>query len=73
MIKALLDYQAREREKLALVASLEGGRTKRELDEATRARETASGTVKQLASDAEVCLGHFEVASKNLAEIFKKL
>jgi len=73
MIKPLLEYQAREREKLALLAGVDGGKTKRELDDATRARETASSTVKQLANDAEVLLGHFEAASKNLAEIFKKL
>lgn len=73
MIKQLLEYQAREREKLDLLATVDSGRTKRELDEATRARETASGTVKQLAHEAEVCLAHFETASKNLAEIFKKL
>ena len=73
MIKPLLEYQTREREKLNLLAAVDGGKTKRELDEATRARETASSTVKQLANDAEVLLGHFETASKNLAEIFKKL
>jgi len=73
MIKPLLEYQAREREKLNLLATVDSGKTKRELDEATRAREAASGTVKQLANDAEVCLAHFEAASKNLAEIFKKL
>lgn len=73
MIKPLLEYQAREREKLNLLAAVDLGRTKRELDDATRQRETASGTVKQLANDAEVCLAHFEAASKNLAEIFKKM
>jgi len=73
MIKPLLEYQAREREKLNLLATVDGGKTKRELDEATRTREAASGTVKALANDAEVLLGHFEAASKNLAEIFKKL
>ena len=73
IIKPLLEYQSREREKLNLLATVDGGRTKRDLDEATRAREAASGTVKQLASDAEALLGHFEAASKNLAEIFKKL
>jgi len=73
MIKPLLEYQTCEREKLNLLAAVDGGKTKRELDEATRTREAASGTVKQLANDAEVCLGHFEAASKNLAEIFKKL
>jgi hypothetical protein len=73
MIKPLLEYQTREREKLALLATVDGGKTKRELDEATRAREAASNTVRQLANDAEVLLGHFETASKNLAEIFKKL
>ena len=73
MIKPLLEYQTREREKLTLLATVDGGKTKRELDEATRARENASNTVKQLANDAEVLLGHFETASKNLAEIFKKL
>lgn len=73
MIKPLLEYQAREREKLNLLAAVDGGRTKRELDEATRAREAASGTVKQLANDAEVLLGAFDAASKNLADIFKKL
>lgn len=73
MIKPLLEYQSREREKLNLLANVDSGRTKRELDEATRAREAASGTVKQLAHEAEVCLAYFETASKNLAEIFKKL
>jgi len=73
IIKPLLEYQAREREKLALLATVDGGKTKKELDEATRAREAASGTVKQLAHDAGVLLGAFETASKNLAEIFKKI
>ena len=72
-IKPLLEYQAREREKIASLATVEGGRAKKELDEATRTREAASGTVKQLASDAEAILNSFEAASKNLAEIFKKL
>jgi len=73
MIKPLLEYQTREREKLNLQAAVDGGKTKRELDEATRARESASNTVRQLANDAEVLLGAYETASKNLAEIFKKL
>jgi len=73
MIKPLLEYQLREREKLALLAQVNEGRAKRELDEATKARETASGTVKQLASDAEAALGYFETIQKNLSDVLKKL
>jgi len=73
MIKPLLDYQTQEREKLNLLATVDGGKTKRELDEAIRARETASSTVKQLANDAEMLLANFDLVSKNLAENLKKL
>jgi predicted nucleic acid-binding Zn-ribbon protein len=73
MIKPLLEYQAIEREKLALQAQVNEGRSKRELDEATKTREAASGTVRQLASDAEVALGYFESVQKNLSEVLAKL
>lgn len=73
MIKPLLEYQAREREKLALMVQVNEGRAKRDLDEATRMRDSASGTVKQLAHDAEVCLGYFDAIQKNLGEVFRKI
>ena len=73
MIKSLLDYQAKEKEKLALVASVDMGRVKRELDSASRSLLDAKNALLSLDNDARVLTQAYENAQKQLADIFDRI
>ena len=73
MIKPLLEYQNKEREKLALLSGVEGGRAKREFNDATNTIENAKRMLLNLENDAKVLLNNYESISKNLGEIFDKV
>jgi len=73
MIKPLLEYQDKEREKLLLLAAVEGGRARVQFDESNRTIEHAKRTLLNLENDAKVLLGNYETVSKNLNEYFKEV
>ena len=73
IIKPLLEYQNKEREKIALVNAVEGGRAKRELDEANRTIENAKRMLLGLENDAKTLLTNYESISKALNELFDKI
>jgi len=73
MIKPLLEYQEIEREKLKLISTVEDGKAKRDLDEATRVIDNAKRTLLSLESEAKNTLSLYESASKNLSELFAKV
>lgn len=73
MIKPLLAYQEKEKEKLQLIAGVEGGRFKRELDEASRTIENSKRALLALENDAKVLAGVYESVNKNLNEVFDKI
>ena len=73
MIKELLEYQNKERDKLALIDKLEGGKGKREMDEANAVISSSKKALLSLENDAKVLLGNFQSVTKNLNEIFEKI
>ena len=73
MIKPLLEYQIKEREKIALLGGVEGGRAKREFNDANRTIENAKRMLLNLENDAKILLNNYESVSKNLGEIFDKV
>lgn len=73
MIKSLLDYQSKEKEKLVLLASVDGGRVKRELDTASKSLLDAKNALLSLDNDAKMLTGSYENAQKQLSEIFDRI
>lgn len=73
MIKPLLTFQEKEKEKLSLIAGVEGGRFKRELDEAARTIENSKRALLALENDAKMLASMYESVNKNLNEVFDKI
>jgi len=73
MIKELLNYQTKERERLALVSGVENGKAKRELDDATVSLDNGKKVLLGLENDAKVLMTNYQSVSKNLKEIFDKI
>ena len=73
MIKELLAYQEKDKERLALVLSVENGRVKREMDTANRAIEDAKQNLLALENDARSLTSAFESVGKNLRELFERV
>jgi predicted nucleic acid-binding Zn-ribbon protein len=73
MIKELLTYQAKDKERLAVLAGVDGGKVKRELDACNRGIAESKQALLGLENDAKILVGMFESASKNLGEIFDRI
>ena len=73
MISELLKYQEKEKEKLKLVFSVEGGKVKRELDESNRQLESAKQDIVKLDSEAKNIAGLIDVVRKNMGEILARV
>lgn len=73
MIKDLLEYQNKERDKLALCDAIEGGKAKRELDDANRTIGNAKIMLLNLENDAKSLLVNYESVSKSLKENLEKI
>ena len=73
MIKQLLAYQEKEKERLAVVMSVEAGKTKRELDEAAKQLDTNKRLVLTLDNDAQRITDNFNQAQKTIADITKQI
>ena len=70
MIKTLLEYQNIEKEKLELIRTVEQGKTKKELDAATKVISDAKQTLLTLESEAKNTFSLYESINKNLSELF---
>ncbi|MCL2846940.1 MAG: hypothetical protein FWE38_04590 [Firmicutes bacterium] len=73
MIKSLIAYQDKEKEKLALVYSVEAGKTKRELTESLNAMEVAKKAVLELDSEAKNITLTIDGLKRQLDEIASKV
>ena len=73
MIKNLLEYQEKDKERLTLVASIEGGRYKREIDAANRAINEAKSTLLTLENDAKQLAASYQSVERNLKEVFGQI
>jgi len=73
MIKNLLAYQEKDKERLALVASIENGRIKREIDAANQTIEDGKQALLTLENDAKNLNALFQSATKNLKETFDRI
>jgi predicted nucleic acid-binding Zn-ribbon protein len=69
MIEEILKYQAKEKEKIALEASIEGGKVKQELTLANKNIENAKRAFVALDNDAK----SLEEQSKKLEKIYKEV
>jgi len=72
MIKELLAYQTKEKEKLKLIESVERGKVKRDLDEAKRQLENVKSAVLSLDLDAQNASSNAETVRKNLDELLAR-
>lgn len=73
MIKKLLAYQEKDKERLAIILTVENGRVKRELDLANTTLNNARTTLLQLENDAQILTAAFESSIKNLNELFSRM
>jgi len=73
MIKELLAYQEKDKERLALVLAVEAGRVKREIDIANHAIDVAKQNLLSLENDARALTAAFESVGKNLKELFDRV
>ena len=73
MIQPLLDYQAIEKEKLSLIATVEGGKVKRNLDETIKIIDGAKRTLLLLESEAKSTFTMYDSVKKNLSELVLKI
>jgi len=73
MIKNLLAYQEKDKERLAIVASVEGGRVKREIDAANQTIEDAKNALLSLENDAKNLAVLMQSVNKNLTETFGRV
>jgi len=73
MIKELLAYQEKDKERLTLLLSVENGRVKRELDLATKLMNDAKSNLLSLENDAKVVTASLESSIKNLKETFTRI
>ncbi|MCL2569754.1 MAG: hypothetical protein FWE16_00930 [Firmicutes bacterium] len=73
MIKALLDYQEKEKEKLNIIATVEGGKVKRELDEAMRIFENAKNASLALDEESKQLVSTVETLKKENATAVKSM
>jgi len=72
MIKELLAYQSKEKEKLSIIDGVERGKVKRDLDEAKRQLESAKTIVLSLDGDAQTVSSNAETVRKNLDELLAR-
>jgi len=69
MIENLLKYQAKDKERLELLLSVDGGRVKREINIAQRVNNDARTQLLNLESDAKNLISTFAVISKSIKEL----
>jgi len=69
MIKELLEYQTKEKEKIDLVLSVEGGKVKREINDANRNLDIIKKNVLALEEEARGAGVLIEAIKKNLGEL----
>ena len=72
LIKPLIEYQNKEKEKLDLVASVDGGKVKRELDESNRMLDTVKRNVLHLEDEAKSATSLIEAIKKNMGELLMR-
>jgi len=73
MIKSLLAYQEKDKQRRILAASVEDGRVKREIDTSSRALDDARRNLLTLENDAKGLVSAFASASKNLKELLDRV
>ena len=69
MIKNLLEYQEKDKKRIEIVQSIEGGRIKREIDAANRMVTEAKATLLSLENDAQSLTNAYENAKKTAADV----
>ena len=73
MIENLLKYQAKDKERLALLQGVEGGKVKRDIAAAERTNNDARNQLLNLESEAKNLNSMFESISKNLKELLERV
>jgi len=73
IIKPLLQYQDKEKEKLAFVHNVESGKIKRELSESVASVESVKRAVSELDAEARSIILSVEGLKKNLEDIATKV
>ena len=69
MIKELLAYQQKDKERLKLILGIEQGKTKRDLDENVKLLNATKSAVLALENDAQMIAQTIETVRKNLGEL----
>ncbi|MCL2756142.1 MAG: hypothetical protein FWE45_03805 [Firmicutes bacterium] len=69
MIKPLLDYQQKEKEKIDLVNVVESGKIKRDIDEANRMLDSMKKVVLNLEDEAKHTASNIDAIKKNMSEL----
>lgn len=72
MIQPLLKYQSKEKEKIKLQSAVEGGKVKRELDEATKTSNATKQLVLSLDAEAKSIMSLIEAVRKNMGELLQR-
>ena len=72
MIKQILAYQEKEKEKLGLLESLEAGKVKREIDNAAKELDAAKSAVLALDNEAKAVTSSIDAVRKNLGELLSR-
>jgi len=67
-IAKLLEYQEKDKERLKILGAVEGGRTKRELDECNRMLEATKNLVLELDSEAKALSSEVDAITKSLKD-----
>lgn len=73
VIKNLLEYQAKDKQRLELLQSVEGGKCKREINLANKTVNGARENLLVLENDAKELQNAFTAASKNLNEHVERI
>ncbi|MCL2851141.1 MAG: hypothetical protein FWE01_02145 [Firmicutes bacterium] len=72
MIKEMLNYQQKDKERLKLILNVEQGKTKRELDDNTKTLAITKNAVLSLENDAKTIEQTIETVRKNLTELLTR-
>ena len=73
MIEKMLEYQEKDKQRLALLATVENGRVKHEIDVASRALDDAKQSLLALENDAKTLSNAYEGVKKTLGELFDRI
>jgi len=73
MIKNLLEYQAKDKERLELLLSVESGRAKREINAANKILTDVRATILELEREAKDLTNAYATAQKSLGEHLERV